>query len=117
MTIGSALVTLTGAQHAAVFFRSMNGVVTCPWYHNLSEVYVRELITPEGVNPWIHLVRHPELACMDLPRGGRKRPPTPWLLPDVCELPIGYTVRQRVQREGLRSICSWPLSRAGQTIG
>ena len=114
---GSALVSLTGADHAAVFFRSTNGVVTCPWYYHLSEGYVRELITPEGENPWIHLVRHPELACMDLPRGGHKRAPAPWLLPDVCELPIRYAVRRRVQREGMRSICSWPLTRAGRTIG
>ncbi|HKX19918.1 MAG TPA: GAF domain-containing protein, partial [bacterium] len=114
---GSALVALTGAQHAAVFFRSTNGVVTCPWYHHLSESYVRELTTPDGVNPWVHLVRHPELACMDLPRGGRKRSPAPWLLPDVYELPVRYTVRQRVLREGMRSICSWPLSRGDRTIG
>ena len=114
---GSAVVALTGAQHAAVFFRSTNGVVTCPWYHNLSESYVRELITPDGVNPWVHLVRHPELTCMDLPRGGRKRSPAPWLLPDVYELPVRYTVRQRVLREGMRAICSWPLSRGDRTIG
>jgi GAF domain-containing protein len=115
--IGRAVLMLTGAPRAAVFFRSSNGAVTCPWYHNLPDTYVRGLVTPDGINPWIHLMRCPELTCMDMPKAGRAYSPTPWLLADVRELPSRNAVRQRLERTGLRSICTWPLSRAGRVIG
>lgn len=116
-TVGRALLMATQAPHAAVFLRAPSGVVTCPWSHNLPDAYVRDLITPDGVNPWIHLMKHPELTCVDMPKNGRTHNPTPWFLHDVQELPHRNAVRQRLERAGLRSICTWPLSRGGRVVG
>jgi hypothetical protein len=115
--IGRAVLMLTGAPRAAVFFRSSKGAVTCPWSHNLPDTYLRELVTPDGINPWIHLMRCPELMCMDMPKSGRAHSPSPWFLADVRGLPYRNAVRERLERAGMRSICTWPLSRAGRVIG
>ena len=115
--VGRALLTVTGAPRAAVFLRAPTGVVTCPWSHNLPDAYVRELVTPDGINPWIHLMKHPELTCMDMPKTGRTHNPAPWFLDDVEELPHRNAVRQRLERAGVRSVCTWPLRRAGRVIG
>ena len=115
--IGRAVLMLTGAPRAAVFFRSSKGTVTCPWSHNLPEAYVGNLVTPDGINPWVHLMRCPELRCMDMPKGGRAYSPKPWFLADARELPFSNPIRHRFERAGLRSICAWPLSRAGRVIG
>lgn len=115
-SIGRALLAVTEAPRAAVFLRSPNGVVTCPWFHNLSDAYVRELHTPNGVNPWMHIIRHPELRCMDLPKG-RRNIPEPSLVRDVRGWPSANAdLIEWADREGLCSICSWPLSRAGRVI-
>jgi len=115
--IGRALLAVTGAPRAAVLFRSPTGFVTCPWFHNLSDAYVQGLRTPDGVNPWMHIMRHPELRCMDLPKG-RTSTLEPALVRDVREWPSATAhLLDRTQREGLCSICSWPLSRAGRVIG
>jgi GAF domain-containing protein len=115
--IGRAVLLLTGAPRAAVFFRSSKGTVTCPWSHDLPDAYIGELVTPDGINPWVHLMRCPEFTCMDMPKGGRAYSPKPWFLPDARELPYRNAVRQRLERAGLRSVCTWPLSRAGRVIG
>ncbi|HEV2284327.1 MAG TPA: GAF domain-containing protein [bacterium] len=115
--IGRAVLMLTGAPRAAVFFRSSKGAVTCAWSHNLPDAYVRELVTPDGVNPWVHLMRCPEFTCMDMPKGGRAYSAKPWFLADARELPYRNPVRQRLERAGLRAVCTWPLSRAGRVIG
>ncbi|HLY22430.1 MAG TPA: GAF domain-containing protein [bacterium] len=115
--IGRAVLLLTGAPRAAVFFRSSKGTVTCPWSHDLPDAYIGELVTPDGINPWVHLMRCPEFTCMDMPKGGRAYSPKPWFLPDARELPFRNAVRQRLERAGLRSVCTWPLSRAGRVIG
>src|SRR5579859_1413539 len=49
--IARALLALTEADHAAIFFRSPAGVVTCPWSHNIPERYVAELVTPTASTP------------------------------------------------------------------
>lgn len=115
--IGRALLTLTDARSAAVFFRSASGAVTCPWSHNLSDAYVGELVTPAGINPWLHLLRCPELTCMDMQRRTQIHTVVQWLLADIRELPRANMVRRRIEREGLRSVCTWPISRSGQVIG
>lgn len=116
--IGRAVLILTDAQRAAVFFRSPNGLVTCPWSHNLSEAYVGEMITRQDDNPWAHILRYPELSCMDLPKGRRPGSPQPWLLPNVAELPASsVALATRARQEGVSAICSWPLTRAGRVIG
>ncbi|HEV2281274.1 MAG TPA: HD domain-containing phosphohydrolase [bacterium] len=115
--IARALLVLTEADHAAIFFRSPTGIVTCPWSHNLSERYVAELVTPNGVNPWIHILRHPELTCMDLPKARRRADPAPWIVRDVLELSSDHAALvDRFVRENLRSMCVWPLSRAGRVV-
>lgn len=115
--IGRALLTLTEAQRAAIFLRSPTGLVTCLWSHNLSDEYVRELVTPENTNPWMHILRHAELTCMDLPKTKRQTTPTPWFLPDVLKVSADQThLADRITREGLRSACTWPITRAGRVI-
>ncbi|HKX18520.1 MAG TPA: GAF domain-containing protein, partial [bacterium] len=114
--IGRALLMLTGAARGAVFLRSQNGIVTCPWSHNLSEDYAGRLRTPEGTNPWAHLSKHPELTCMELPARGRIKPAGPSVIEDVREMPGGNDTRRAAEREGIRAICSWPLSRAGRVF-
>ena len=116
-SIGRALVVITDAQSAAVFLRDPRGVVTCPWSHNLSDAYVRQLVTPQGVNPWSHLMRTPEIACMDMVNRSRTHQPKAWFLCDVSQLPRTNTVRRRIERERLRSVCTWPLVAGGQVIG
>jgi len=111
--IARALLALTEADHAAIFFRSPAGVVTCPWTHNLSERYVAELVTPNGINPWIHILRHPELACMDLPKTRRRTDPAPWIVRDVLQLSSDHAA---LVRENFRSMCVWPLGRDGRVI-
>jgi hypothetical protein len=115
--IGRALLALTGAPRAAVFFRAINGRVTCPWSHSLSDAYVKELITPDGVNPWAHLMRYPELQCMDMPKNGRSRVPAPYHLTNVRELPFRAAVRARLTKQGAVAVSTWPLVRGGRLIG
>ena len=113
--IARALLVVSEADHAAIFFRSPTGVVTCPWSHNLSEQYVAELATPDGVNPWIHILRHPELTCMDLPKTRRRVDPSPWIVPDVLALSSDHAaLLDRFVRENLRAMFVWPLSRDGR---
>ena len=113
--IGRALLLLTEADRAAIFLRSPTGLVSCPWSHNLSDEYVRELVTPENTNPWMHILRHAELTCMDLPKTKRQTTPAPWFLPDVLKVSADQThLADRITREGLRSVCAWPISRAGR---
>ncbi|HKX17029.1 MAG TPA: GAF domain-containing protein [bacterium] len=116
-SIGRALVVITDARSAAVFLRDPRGVVACPWSHNLSDAYVRQLVTPQGVNPWSHLMRTPEIACMDMVNRARTHDPKAWFLCDVSQLPRTNTVRRRIERERLRSVCAWPLVAGGQVIG
>jgi GAF domain-containing protein len=115
--IGRTLLLVTGAPRAAVFFRSPSGAVTCPWSHNLSDAYVRELVTPAGVNPWAHLLRYPELECMDLPKRGWSQSPEGRHLEHVGDMPYGTAVRERIAREGMRSISTWPLLHGRRVIG
>ena len=114
--IGRAVLQLTGASRAAVFLRLPTGVVTCPWCHNLSDDYIGWLCTPPGANPWAHLSHHPELACMDLPARGRARSAPPSIVEDMHELPAGNETRRAADREGLRALSSWPLSRRGRVF-
>ena len=114
--VGRALLMLTGAARGAVFLRSQAGIVTCPWSHNLSDDYAGHLRTPEGANPWAHLSRHPELTCMELPARGRVRPAGPSIIEDVRALPAGNDTRRAAEREGIRAISSWPLSRGGRVF-
>jgi hypothetical protein len=117
-TIGRALLSLTQARHAAIFLRSPNGLVTCPWSHNLSDVYVQDIVTPKDANPWMHILRHPELSCMDLPKTKRQTSSTPWFLSDALALsPDHAHLVDRITREGLRSMCAWPLTQAGRVTG
>ncbi|HKX19407.1 MAG TPA: GAF domain-containing protein [bacterium] len=113
--IGQGLLALTGAPRAAVFLRAIDGRVTCPWYQNLSDGYLRELVTPSNVNPWTHLMRYPELACMDMPKGGRKYKPAPNHLPKTAGLPVAAA--RRFIQEGVAAVSTWPLVRGGQLIG
>lgn len=113
--IGQALVALTGAPRAAVFFRSIDGRVTCPWHQNLSDGYLKELITPDNANPWTHLMRYPELVCMDMPKGGRKYKPIPHHLPKTAGLPVAAA--RRFIQEGVGAVSIWPLVRGTQLIG
>lgn len=118
VTIGRALLFLTKAEHAAIFLRSPNGLVTCPWSHNLSDVYVQDIVTPKDANPWMHILRHPELSCMDLPKTKGETSSTPWFLPDALALSSEHAhLVDRVTREGLRSACAWPLTPAGRVTG
>jgi len=116
-TIGRALLFLTEAEHAALLFRSPTGFVTCPWSHNLSGAYVGELVTPKDANPWMHILRHPEISCMDLPKTKRQTSAAPWFLPDVLDLSSDHEhLVNRITREGFRSMCAWPITRAGRVI-
>ena len=113
--IGRGLLALTGAPRAAVFFRAIDGRVTCPWHHNLSDGYLKELVTPDNANPWTHLMRYPELAGMDMPKGGRKYKPAPYHLPKTAGLPV--TAARRFIQEGVAAVNTWPLVRGSQLIG
>lgn len=116
--IGRALLFLTEAEHAALFLRSPNGLVSCPWSHNLSDLYLHDIVTPKDANPWLHILRHPELSCMDLPKTKGENSSTPWFLPDALALSSDHAhLVDRITREGLRSICAWPLTQAGRVIG
>lgn len=118
VTIGRALLLLTEAEHAALFLRSPNGLVSCPWSHNLSDLYLQDIVTPKDANPWLHILRHPELSCMDLPKTKGEKSSTPWFLPDALALSSDHAhLVDRITREGLRSICAWPLTQAGRVTG
>gem|GEM_PF-1459602 len=114
--IGRAALGLIDAQRVAVYLRSPGGVATCPWSQALSPEYVTQVVTPAGANPWAHLARHPELTCMDLPKGRRGHGVDPTLLPNVGELPQGNEVRRLAEEEGFKALSSWPLVRAGRVI-
>jgi GAF domain/SPOR domain len=117
-TVGRALLFLMNTRHAAIFLRSPTGLVTCPWSHNLSDVYVQDIVTPKDANPWVHILRHPELSCLDLPKTKRQKGSTPWFLPDALALsPQHAQLADRITREGLRSMCAWPLTQAGRVTG
>jgi GAF domain len=118
VTIGRALLFLTETEHAAIFFRSPNGFVTCPWSHNLSDVYIQDIVTPKNANPWVHILRNPELSCMDLPKTKRQKSSAPWFLPDALALSSDHAhLVDRITREGLRSMCAWPLTQGGRVTG
>jgi cell division septation protein DedD/GAF domain-containing protein len=118
VTIGRALLLLTKAERAAIFLRSPNGRVTCPWSHNLSDVYVQDVVTPKDANPWVHILRHPELSCMDLPKSRQQTSSTPWFLSDVLALSSDHAhLVDRITREGARSVCAWPLTQASRVTG
>jgi putative nucleotidyltransferase with HDIG domain len=112
--IGRAAAELSEARRVAVYLRSANGIVTCQWSQGLSPVYVAEVATPNGLPPWTHLARHPELSCLELPRGGRASMPEPTLIQDVRDLPASNSVRRRAQREGFCALASWPLVHEGR---
>lgn len=117
-TIGRALLFVTKAERAAIFLRSRTGLVTCPWSHNLSDAYVQDLVTPKDANPWMHILRRPELSCMDLPKTKRQTSSAPWFLPDALALSSDHAhLVARITREGLRSMCAWPLTQAGRVTG
>jgi putative nucleotidyltransferase with HDIG domain len=113
-SIGSAALTLSGAQRAAVYLRDPDGIVTCPWAQGLSSQYTAQLVTPTGTHPWAHLARRPELACMDLPKRRRAQSPEPTLIPDIRTLPAGNHVRRLAEREGYRALGVWPLTHEGR---
>lgn len=116
VAVGRALLLLTEAPRAAVFFRSPDGAVTCQWFHNLSDAYIRTLGTPRGSNPWLHIMRHPELQCLDLPKK-RGSTPEPSVVRDIHEWPLATgSLLDQMEREGFRSVCAWPVSRAGRVI-
>lgn len=118
VTIGRALLFLTEAEHAALFLRSPSGLVSCPWSHNLSDLYLQDIVTPKDANPWLHILRHPELSCMDLPKTKGEKSSAPWFLPDALALSSDHAhLVDRITREGLRSICAWPLTQAGRVTG
>lgn len=118
VTIGRALLFLTKAESAAIFLRSPNGLVTCPWSHNLSDAYVQDIVTPKDANPWMHILRHPELSCMDLPKTKLRASSTPWFLPDALALSSDHAhLVERITREGLLSMCAWPLTQEGRVTG
>ncbi len=108
--MGHAALALSGAQRVAVYLRSPSGVITCPWSQGLSAAYTAQIVTPKDANPWTHLARHPELTCMDLPKGRRDQGFEPTLIRDVAaDFPPGSDVRRRSQREGFRAMGAWPL--------
>jgi hypothetical protein len=114
--IGQALLALTEAPHAAIFFRSPAGLVTCAWSHKLSDAYLRRLETPNGVNPWFHIMRHPDLKPMDLPRS-RTKPPEPSFVRDIHAWPSASAeMVDQAEREGFCAICSWPLCRGTRVL-
>ena len=117
--IGQAAEELSGARGVAVFLRSPNGVVTCPWSHGISPAYVADVSTPDVAAPWAHLGKQAELAGMDLPKGKRAAMPEPTLIEDTRALPISSEIRRRAEREGFRAVAGWPLiheGRAGATV-
>ncbi len=113
--IGHAALALSGAQRVAVYLRSPSGIITCPWSQGISPAYTAQIVTPKGANPWTHLARHPELTCMDLPKGRRDQGPEPTLIGNVAtDLPPGNDVRRRAGREGFRALGAWPLMHEGR---
>ncbi len=112
--IGRAALSLTGAQKVAVFHRSPTGVATCPWSQGVSPEYIAQVVTPKGANPWAHLARRLELACMELPKGRRGQGVEPTLLADIRELTPGNEMRRLADREGVRAIGAWPLIHEGR---
>lgn len=107
--IGQAAAELSETQRVAVYLRAPSGVVNCQWSHGLSPVYVAEMATPNGTTPWAHIAKHPELACMELPKSSRPTMPQPTLIEDAAGLPPGNGLRRRAEREGFRAVASWPL--------
>jgi predicted nucleic acid-binding Zn-ribbon protein len=114
--VGRAALMLTGASRGAIFLRMPNGVVACPWSHNLSDDYISRLCTPPDANPWAHLSHYPELECMDLSARGRARTVAPSIIEDVRTLPSGNEVRRAAEHEGVRALCSWPVGRKGRVF-
>jgi HD domain len=115
--IGWAALMLTGASRSAVFIRTQDGAVSCPWSLSLSNNYLRRLCTPGGHDSWAHLAHHPELASMDLAARGRARSTTPSIVEDISTLPAGNETRHAGTAEGIRAFCSWPLGRGGRVFG
>jgi len=111
--IGRAALGLSDAQRVAVYLRSPKGIVTCPWSQGVSPEYIARVVTPKGANPWTHVTRYAELACMDLPKGQRGQGVGPTLLPDIEKLP-GGEVRRLAEQEGFRALGAWPLIHEGR---
>jgi HD domain len=115
--IGWAALMLTGASRCAVFMRTQDGAVSCPWSLLLSDKYLGRLCTPGGPDSGAHVSHHPELACMDLAASRRARSTAPSIVEDVSALPAGNETREAAAAEGLGAFCSWPLGRDGRVVG
>jgi len=86
--LGAAALALTGGGRGAVYLHAANGDTTRLW---ASHNGFPEHRGPAG--------------------------PGPLLLSDVRDLPADDETRRTAEQEGYRALASWPLSRAGKTIG
>jgi GAF domain-containing protein len=102
----------------AVYVCQETGVLTCPWFRNLSPTYIAEFLAHYTDLPAARLIRGgADLARLTLPGDrvveGRK----PFLIPDVLSLPPDALTVALAKPEGYRALGVWPLIHEGRAIG
>ena len=115
-TVGEAVLSLSGADRAAVYLRQPDGTVTCPWSHGLSERYVAHVLQFGKAIASGRLMDGTKPDLLELTGRGIDEP-APVLFPDLQDAPSGVVVPPLTKTEGYRALANWPLTRDGDALG
>ncbi len=98
--IGRGAMSLLGVERSAVFCRTSDDQVTCPWYSGVSESYI-EVVTTQA---------------RKMPGGQLLYSKIPVLLPDIPALPVDSAFRAPAEREQIQAAGLWPLVYEGKVV-
>jgi PAS domain S-box-containing protein len=99
-SIGQGGMLLCGVERGAVYLRTPENEVACPWFQNLSPEYIEKMVS----------------QFRDMPGGQLLNQTAPVLIPDINALPEDLLVAQLARMEGYQGVGLWPLIYEDQVI-
>ncbi|HLW60812.1 MAG TPA: HD domain-containing phosphohydrolase [bacterium] len=113
--IGEAALSLGGADRAAVYLRSPDGTIICPWSYGLSEGYIAQVLHCAQAIAAGRIMDGAKPDLLEL--SGRGIDPAAVLYGDVQAMPSGIAVPPVTRLEGYRALANWPLTHEGSPLG
>jgi PAS domain S-box-containing protein len=99
-TIGQSGMLLSGVTRAAIYLRTPNDEVACPWSQNISPEFKEKMVS----------------QFRDMPGWQKFNQTEPILIPDINALPDDLPVSQQAKLEEYRAVAIWPLVYEDQVI-